>query len=1744
MAAPWRLSSQLPGTGSGFGSSPLPSSVGRIPAAYLKREISNRTMDPPPCVQNAMMTKDKKPFTYTPGGINLSDVRSPRMARRIEQNANLAGAGDIPKPRPPQTQNYDSLPPSTLAAMRPQPQVQVFPSGPPPPAPMRGGVPPPPPPPNNTVPLPPPPPTGPLPTQKIQAGDQVLERPDMTKIIPDNPMALLRKTGGPQPRNTFVDKMFAQGGKQAPGPRSPPTPPQKSPSVEPYNGNQPPLNGRGAPISPVLQQPQKHQLPYQPEQPVSHTHQREHHQYQPESPQYQPHLQHSQIKIQPAPQRSPPDVKNEPSKNYQPPVIERQQMKPRQNDVQPEIKTSTAHLGSLYIPPADQQQQRRIVSPSSPPVSQDSPNIQSPPLKESPKPWQTKKTQQEEIPPWAKKENELGSASFSPSVPKQQPQRQQPEPVHQIRPNQQQQWYQPEPVQQPRSNQQQQWQQPEPVQQSRPNQQPIGVRIEIRTNPASSFPSSEERKPNAVYVTQPLVFQDPGPGVPPQQKKIDSQGARIIPIRVEGTHQGSATPPTPSSERSFSRQQSFGNNPTQSNSFKIIQKITNTDEDEDDEDTPITKHSPRFPQNFQQPEQIGKMKVKDVDQNMSNTFKQVPRGSQQANNKGPQVRTIPIQIEGDYKPQEYVHPSEQTVPEPKKYTGSSIPSRSFKILQAMTAPENCANVDDRNEAYPYDEGSYYPQYPPPPFPPYWHNYYPEYPYPDVYSELSEGEAKTPSGSDQIQAPTPFWGYLHPPHYPVYKNNSVSEGSDTDTSSNPRTTPLPHLPFVHRQKPVEYIDEIKTGEGFRRLPQYPPYFDPYYFYYYYGYMPMYPPYPYYQISENDTEYCYAETEEGSELSNACVETNVTPNRSQKMYLDRNYSVDEQRPQLTDSESDSESCKLPIQKTNSNCLKSVKSVKDINVYNMQEDNSDDDVLDEVSSRDSGDDSDEESSSHVVDGNALQHELSVILEESECRTESRIRSVSVMSDSTTVADPSEDENEEDTPQVRVPLKFCITVGEEESKNVTYENGNLKTFNDTEIYASFTLKSPSVTPRKRSPCRDETEEDQATETSNHDEELFRKNEEETKETIEELDDGKESDESEDWWGILGKEDDQPISRKPQYVECDVGENELIPEQVEEKYVKNDYASAKITSEGKSSDTPITLAGDSRKTNSSNEVVDTIENSCNETNTVSIPNEVCEENNVLGKSESHQVTMTSSIYDDFEDIEVDTTGKLMEMENFVDQLEKIQNSFWNTRILKNSQEKVDHNKNNSAGFDENSVQEKKNESFKKSATTYYQNNVIETKGDKKQEKINPECGSTKECSTNYTGYNSSKSYRVFGNEKSTSETNNVTEKTYTEELCRQISNESDSDDTSDESEYSSEEDVNINIREPKNAISNEETEPKIPSIKERIQALKNSIKEKQQRIQEQKTEILIKEKECTYENITRSRTKSVSTKSSIKSFEELSEEEEIDSGVTSDMSRHISDTEEFSELKKLTRYQRAATHSRLFKLLQEGCDDEDSDGEKEETNASASIHQDIFSNEQRRRDHLRLPLSKNFDTDKNAEGSNNSPVNERLVGELIQSFLKHKKAQVFRNMPPEKLFAAATKILQEEFESRETSTSPSSFLSPMRSSTGYSTAVHTPQEFVSSHEDYKSYYESWNDNEVAYEENYEIIPSKAFRLLQEHSSYNKTGAISGLLARCPRVVSSKNVHNKLIKLLESSENSTTILDKPPPISNEVTNAS
>lgn len=47
-----------------------------------------------------MMTKDKKPFTYTPGGIDLSQIKSPRMAKRVQKNAMSEGVSGPPKVSP------------------------------------------------------------------------------------------------------------------------------------------------------------------------------------------------------------------------------------------------------------------------------------------------------------------------------------------------------------------------------------------------------------------------------------------------------------------------------------------------------------------------------------------------------------------------------------------------------------------------------------------------------------------------------------------------------------------------------------------------------------------------------------------------------------------------------------------------------------------------------------------------------------------------------------------------------------------------------------------------------------------------------------------------------------------------------------------------------------------------------------------------------------------------------------------------------------------------------------------------------------------------------------------------------------------------------------------------------------------------------------------------------------------------------------------------------------------------------------------------------------------------------------------------------------------------------------------------------------------------------------------------------------------------------------------------------------
>ncbi|XP_073977695.1 uncharacterized protein isoform X3 [Rhodnius prolixus] len=276
-------------------------------------------------------------------------------------------------------------------------------------------------------------------------------------------------------------------------------------------------------------------------------------------------------------------------------------------------------------------------------------------------------------------------------------------------------------------------------------------------------------------------------------------------------------------------------------------------------------------------------------------------------------------------------------------------------------------------------------------------------------------------------------------------------------------------------------------------------------------------------------------------------------------------------------------------------------------------------------------------------------------------------------------------------------------------------------------------------------------------------------------------------------------------------------------------------------------------------------------------------------------------------------------------------------------------------------------------------------------------------------------------------------------------------------------------------------------------------------------------------------------------------ESEEDDSGVTSDISRHISETDTDaecggSELQKMTRYQRAATHSRLFKLLQEECSQEDAAEE------SMSV----------KKERLMLPLNKHSSSEQDSLSSSsgiNSPssptVTDRLVKELIQSLLSRKKGRHFRKLPMEKLYAAAMRILQEDMDPYDTgSTSDDSnlFLSPVSGGNPYSqqqaeakkfknTEIVNPENYGANYYDYCNYYSTWgNVNNYSQEEiDFDILPSKTFRILQENSqteSGYKT-PVKGLgLVRCPRVASSQNLEK------QNNENSKSPCESEPISSN------
>ncbi|XP_054083658.1 protein piccolo isoform X3 [Zeugodacus cucurbitae] len=266
------------------------------------------------------------------------------------------------------------------------------------------------------------------------------------------------------------------------------------------------------------------------------------------------------------------------------------------------------------------------------------------------------------------------------------------------------------------------------------------------------------------------------------------------------------------------------------------------------------------------------------------------------------------------------------------------------------------------------------------------------------------------------------------------------------------------------------------------------------------------------------------------------------------------------------------------------------------------------------------------------------------------------------------------------------------------------------------------------------------------------------------------------------------------------------------------------------------------------------------------------------------------------------------------------------------------------------------------------------------------------------------------------------------------------------------------------------------------------------------------------------------------------SEIEEDDSGVT-DMNKPLSETdtesESFPELRKMSSYQRAATHSRLFKLLQDDNDPlEDEKLSKEladeyhfKPSRRKIVHNVSITRRQnpkaladaetmtQRRERLSLPLRKNTSIDADnpstpnspaspimGQPSSNSSVSDKLVNELVQSLLLKRDSSHLRQMPMEKLQAAAKRVLEEELDSLENTSVET-------------TPAPTPND-IKNDKSYADYYDTWSRANGAVDG----MPPKAYRALQD------VPRRSPWSVRCPRVLSSKTINRDLARVTESPE--------------------
>ncbi|XP_054290090.1 uncharacterized protein LOC129005277 isoform X2 [Macrosteles quadrilineatus] len=579
---------------------PPPGLPGNIPAVRLNTEIPEKrrsAYEPPAAIQNAMMTKDKKPFTYTPGGLDLSEIRSPRMARRINRNANTPDMAPLPQQSRPTSVPSGPLPPSAMAAMQPQIAIPVLPQGGAVPHLHHVAGPPPPPPPPQAMHSPPSPPQ-PVSPQKV-----------INRQPSPPPMAVPKMQ--PQHRHTKSEPQTSTAG---------------SIYVPPIEAQQPRAQLGSLYIPPIAPQET-----IKPQSPVS------------------------QLNKAPTPWMS------------------------RQNQQTPKEVPPWVNRETVTSPPPNQNQQPRVIPVQSPPPSQ---HPQQPQTRIIPIQIEGKEPA---------KSNERIIPIQLEGTPSPQPSQ---APYYNQPPSYQQQQYQPPQYQQ---QQQQQYQQ-QPQQQYQQQQQQQYQQQQYQQ------PNSGRQTPGTPrWVNQQPVYQ---------HNKFNS-GSQS-PVTVEQNN-GSSQP-----RPSWCHSQTNGSQspaPVQSQSFKVLQKITGTD-GADQNDAPYNSQGVPL-------SQLRKLQLSDDDRALMDKVKsQVDDETYLHNESDPRYRGSAIpsrafrilqnmtdgtggeempqayspvqggqnrlanrtpQPQASDAPPQYVPPSEQQAAEPRKYTGGAIPSRSFRMLQAMTA---------------------------------------------------------------------------------------------------------------------------------------------------------------------------------------------------------------------------------------------------------------------------------------------------------------------------------------------------------------------------------------------------------------------------------------------------------------------------------------------------------------------------------------------------------------------------------------------------------------------------------------------------------------------------------------------------------------------------------------------------------------------------------------------------------------------------------------------------------------------------------------------------------------------------------------------------------------------------------------------------------------------------------------------------------------------------------------------------